>query len=216
MSSKKIISYVYPQVVEEGTTLLGQKYEVNYENGIKVLNSENANYSFGSLHQIMLKGIDEVLKKHKPRRILILGLGAGSILSIMKKKFKWPYTYTAVELDADIVRLKLTHFDETGTDNGEILCLDANIAIHQLEDHSYDLIVDDVFWDNSIPEFCKEQDYLKRNHALLSEGGIYMRNTMDTSGMNHKEYEKQLSLVFSSFYSVKHPVFKNKIYFCQD
>ena len=216
MSSKKIISYVYPQVVEEGTTLLGQKYEVNYENGIKVLNSENANYSFGSLHQIMLKGIDEVLKKHKPKRILILGLGAGSILSIMKKKFKWPYTYTAVELDADIVRLKLTHFDETGNDNGEILCLDANIAIHQLEDHSYDLIVDDVFWDNSIPEFCKEQDYLKRNHALLSEGGIYMRNTMDTSGMNHKEYEKQLSLVFSSFYSVKHPVFKNKIYFCQD
>lgn len=63
MSSKKIISYVYPQVIEEGTTELGQKYEVNYENGIKVLNSENANYSFGSLHQIMLKGIDEVLKK---------------------------------------------------------------------------------------------------------------------------------------------------------
>ncbi len=203
-------------MIEAGTTELGQKYEVNYENGVKVLNSENANYSFGSLHQIMLKGIDEVLKKHKPKRILILGLGGGSILSIMKKKFKWPYTYTAVELDADIVRLKLTYFDEAGAENGEVLCMDAKTAIHQLEDHSYDLIVDDVFWDNSIPDFCKEQDYLSRNNALLSDGGIYMRNTMDTSGMNHKEYEKQLSLVFSSFYSVKHPVFKNKIYFCQD
>ena len=78
---------MYPQIIEEGTTKLGQKYEVNYENGIKVLNSENANYSFGSLHQIMLKGIEEVLKKHRPKRILILGLGAGSILSIMKNKF---------------------------------------------------------------------------------------------------------------------------------
>lgn len=216
MSSKKIISYVYPQVIEEGTTGLGQKYEVNYENGIKVLNSENANYSFGSLHQIMLKGIDEVLKKKKPSRILVLGLGAGSILSIMQKKFKWPYTFTAVEIDADIVRLKLMYFNEENTDNGEILCLDANKAIYQLKEHSYDLIVDDVFWDNSIPDFCKEEDYLRRNKVLLAEGGIYMRNTMDTEGMNHKEYEKQLSKVFSSFYSSKHPVFKNKIYFCQD
>jgi spermidine synthase len=207
---------VYPQVVEEGTTKLGQKYEVNYENGIKVLNSENANYSFGSLHQIMLKGIEEVLKKKKPKRVLVLGLGAGSILSIMQKKFKWPYTYTAVEIDEDIVRLKLAHFDEGNSNNGEILCLDASKAIYQLEEASYDLIVDDVFWDNNIPDFCKELNYLERNKALMSEGGIYMRNTMDTSGMNHKDYEKQLSQVFSSFYSSKHPVYKNKIYFCQD
>jgi len=207
---------VYPQVIEEGTTKLGQKYEVNYENGVKVLNSENANYSFGSLHQIMLKGIEEVLKKHRPTRILILGLGAGSILSIMKNKFNWSDTYTAVEIDADIIRLKQTYFNQDETGNGEMLCLDAKTAIHQLEAHSYDLIVDDVFWDNRIPDFCKDQDYLKRNRELLKEGGIYMRNTMAAEGMNHKDYEKQLSWVFSSFYSIKHPVFKNKIYFCQD
>jgi len=207
---------VYPQMLEEGTTELGQKYEVSYENGIKVLNSENANYSFGSLHQIMLKGIEEVLKKKKPKRVLILGLGGGSILSIMKKKFKWPYTFTAVEIDADIVRLRMTYFNEGNIDNGEILCLDANKAIYQLEIGSYDLIVDDVFWDNNIPVFCKELSYLERNKSLLSSGGIYMRNTMDTSGMNHKDYEKQLSQVFSSFSSSKHPVYKNKIYFCQD
>ena len=216
MSSKKIISFVYPLILEEGTTKLGQKYEVSYENGVKVLNSENANYSFGSLHQIMLKGIDEVLKKHKPKKILVLGLGAGSILSIMKNKFKWPYTFTAVEIDADIVRLRKEYFDEEGTDNGEILCMDAKTAIHQLEDHRYDLIVDDVFWDNRMPEFCKELDYLKRNKTLLAKGGVYMRNSMDIESMNHKDYEKQLSMVFSSFYSSKHPVFKNKIYFCQD
>ena len=207
---------MYPQIIEEGTTKLGQKYEVNYENGVKVLNSENANYSFGSLHQIMLKGIEEVLKKHRPKRILILGLGAGSILSIMKNKFNWSYTYTAVEIDADIIRLKQTYFDQDETGNGEMLCLDAKTAIHQLVEHSYDLIVDDVFWDNRIPDFCKDQDYLKRNRELLKEGGIYMRNTMAAEGMNHKDYEKQLSWVFSSFYSIKHPVFKNKIYFCQD
>lgn len=207
---------MYPQIIEEGTTKLGQKYEVNYENGVKVLNSENANYSFGSLHQIMLKGIEEVLKKHRPKRILILGLGAGSILSIMKNKFNWSYTYTAVEIDADIIRLKQTYFDQEETGNGEMLCLDAKTAIHQLVAHSYDLIVDDVFWDNRIPDFCKDQDYLKRNRELLKEGGIYMRNTMAAEGMNHKDYEKQLSWVFSSFYAIKHPVFKNKIYFCQD
>lgn len=207
---------MYPQIIEEGTTKLGQKYEVNYENGVKVLNSENANYSFGSLHQIMLKGIEEVLKKHRPKRILILGLGAGSILSIMKNKFNWSYTYTAVEIDADIIRLKQIYFDQDETGNGEMLCLDAKTAIHQLVEHSYDLIVDDVFWDNRIPDFCKDQDYLKRNRELLKEGGIYMRNTMAAEGMNHKDYEKQLSWVFSSFYSIKHPVFKNKIYFCQD
>lgn len=203
-------------MVEEGRTILGQKYEVNYENGVKVLNSENANYSFGSLHQIMLKGIDEILKNHKPQSVLILGLGAGSILSIMKKKFKWPYTFKAVEIDADMVRLGQMHFAESQSDNGEILVSDANTAIYQLENASFDLIVDDVFWDNIIPDFCKTKDYLQRNKELLKQGGVYLRNTMDTASMDHKTYEQALATVFSSFYSSKHPVYKNKIYFCQD
>ena len=65
MSTKKLLSYVVPLVLKEGKTRLGQHYEVNFENGVKVLNSANTNYSFGSLHQIMLKGIEEVLRKKK-------------------------------------------------------------------------------------------------------------------------------------------------------
>jgi len=46
---KNVFSYVLPQTIEAGKTALGQTYEVNYENGHKVLNSANVNYKFWKL-----------------------------------------------------------------------------------------------------------------------------------------------------------------------
>lgn len=213
MSSKKIISYVWPSVVEKGKTALGQNYEVNFENGIKVLNSENTNYSFGSLHQIMLKAIEEVLRTKKPENILMLGLGAGSAVSILKQKCRHQYKLTAVEIDADLIRLAKEHF-ELDPAALSLINADARDAVRSLPAGQFDLIIDDVFWDDKVPEFCKSSDYISSNKSLLKNGGVYLRNIMKEEGANHLDYEKTLEQVFGSFYSVTHKTYGNKIYFC--
>lgn len=192
---------------------MGQTYEVNYENGVKVLNSENTNYSFGSLHQIMLKGIDEVLRNKRPRNILMLGLGAGSAISILKQKCKHDFELTAVEIDADLIELARRHF-ELSEQNVNIVNDDASHAIKVLDAGQFDLIIDDVFWDNQVPAFCREPEYLQANARLLSADGVYMRNIMAESLVDAKAYEKVLTSAFNEFYSVKHKTYGNRIYFC--
>ena len=214
-SPKKIISFVVPQTIVSGKTRLGQTYDISYENGLKVLNSENTNYSFGSLHQIMLKGLDEVFRSRKPSSILMLGLGGGSALSVLKNKCKWPYRVTVVEIDAELIDLARKHFGLSDYKNTDVLNSDAREAVKAFKPGSFDLIIDDVFWDNEIPDFCLSKDYLACNKALLKPEGVYMRNTMRTEAMAHKTYEETLASVFPTYYAIKHSVYGNKIYFCQ-
>lgn len=205
-----------PQTIVSGNTALGQSFEVNFENGHKVLNSANANYSFGSLHQIMLKGLVAVLKHHEPKRILMLGLGAGSALKILANKCHWPYTVDAVEIDADIVALAKQHFDLDQYNNLSIMVQDAQEAVKQLSDNAYDLIIDDVFLDDAIPVFCATDEYLLQISRIMSDTGIYWRNTMAHSEQQISQYHILLERCFNQVQVLEHKQFGNKLYFCQN
>jgi spermidine synthase len=214
--TKKIFSYVLPQKIKEGVTSLGQHYEINFENGVKVLNSENTNYSFGSLHQIMQKGIDEVLKTHQPKKILMLGLGAGSALHILNKKCKWDFEVVVVELDGDLIDIAKEEFELNKYNNVEILHNNAELAVSELNAKSFDLVIDDVFWDNQVPAFCLSEAYLQNCSSLLRSEGVYMRNIMADASFKFKTYEAQLKKNFNKVNSMLHAVYGNKIYFCQN
>lgn len=203
-----------PQIVEHGVTSLGQTYEVNFENGVKVLNSEKTNYSFGSLHQIMLKGIEEVLRNKKCSDVLMLGLGAGSAISILENKCSWPHRITAVEIDNDLIEIASKHFDLNKHEHVSILNGDASKVIHELNENAFDLIIDDVFWDDDVPSFCREETFLRANARLLKSDGIYMRNVMSHGFDNMKDYELLLNEVFGKVYSIKHKTYGNRIFFC--
>jgi len=215
LSTKKLLSYVVPLVLKEGKTRLGQHYEVNFENGVKVLNSANTNYSFGSLHQIMLKGIEEVLRKKKVRNVLMLGLGAGSALSVLKKKCNWSYQVTAVELDADLIEIAREHFELDQYAELSMINGDASIEVHRLNAGTYDFIIDDVFMDDQVPGFCRQPEYIKACRHLLESGGVYMRNVMANGFNDMKAYESALKSYFSDVYSLKHKTYGNRIYFCK-
>lgn len=204
-----------PQTIEEGVTDLGQHYEVNYENGVKVLNSKNTNYSFGSLHQIMLKGIDEVLKTDKPKSILMLGLGAGSAIDILNRKCNWSHQITVIEIDQRLIDIAKEHFNLSDYEHVNTIQGDASVRIHELELNQFDLIIDDVFWDDDIPAFCRTPEYLETNASLLNKRGVYMRNTMVLKAEASHQFEKALKTTFPEVHSVTHQVYKNKIYFCR-
>lgn len=215
VSTKKLLSYVVPLVLEEGKTKLGQTYEVNFENGVKVLNSANTNYSFGSLHQIMLKGIEEVLRKHQPKKVLMLGLGAGSALSVLNKKCQWSFNVTAVELDSDLIRIAEEHFDLKNYSNLNMINGDAAEQVKLLPAASFDFIIDDVFMDDTVPAFCRETSYIEACRRLLESGGIYMRNVMANGFEHMKLYEEELKNNFKDVYSLKHKTYGNRIFFCK-
>ncbi len=214
MNSKKAISYLFPTTVKTGVTSKGQSYEINFENGYKVLNSQNANYSYGSLHQIMQKGIFEVLKKIKPTRILMLGLGGGSAVEILHKKCDWPITIKAIEFDEDLAQFAKEEFKMNTYPALEIVIDDAFEWVKNNQDCKFDLIIDDLFLDDQVPETCFEKKYLEYMSHLLSENGIYFRNMMNIKENLRLTYETYLQSLFTRINCTKAKGYDNLIYLC--
>jgi spermidine synthase len=215
MQTKKAISYLFPTKIKSGTTSKGQVYEINFENGYKVLNSKNANYSYGSLHQIMQKGIFEALKIIKPGRILMLGLGGGSAVEILSKKCAWPFQIKAIEFDEDLVKFAHEEFNISRFKMLSIEIADAFEWLNKENEAGFDLIIDDLFIDDQVPERCFELDYLLKVSKHLSANGIYFRNMMNLSAQNHATYEKNLYTIFSKINCTKAKGFDNLIYLCR-
>lgn len=214
MDSKKALSYIFPSVVKKGITAKGQVFEIGYENGIKVLNSNNANYSYGSLHSVMQKGIAEILKNHSIVSVLMLGLGAGSAIEILHKKCAVKPAITAVEYDEDIVKIACEDFAIQRFPHLKMIVAD---AFHWIKNNTftYDLIIDDIFVDDTIPDQCFTADYLEHIVSALNPGGIYFRNMMNLSTQQTAVYQQLLNQSFSTVDVMKVKVYNNLIYLCK-
>ncbi len=213
---KKVLSYILPNSIKKGTTQLGQEYEIAFEYGRKVLNSANANYSFGSLHEVMQKGLMQYLKTNNPQKVLVLGLGGGSCIEILNRKYKGFFSITAIEIDAEIIHFAKAYFDIEQYTNIKIINGDAQTLTQYIpqEINSFDLIIDDVFWDNQMPEFCYQKDYVQQAKLFLNEGGCYFRNVIEQDSEKLSAYEELLNVEFGRVNQTDVLKHSNKIYLC--
>ena len=84
--------------------------EVRWEQGRLVLNSGHANQSFGSLHRVWQQVLKDVLVEFRPANVLVLGMGGGSVLQILRKEHGLTVPITAVEIDPHVIGLARKHF----------------------------------------------------------------------------------------------------------
>jgi hypothetical protein len=70
---KNLLSYISPFVVNRVSKYNGNM-KIMLRNGKKILNTKDANYSFGSLHRIMRFALGQVTLAPE-ENILLLGLG---------------------------------------------------------------------------------------------------------------------------------------------
>jgi spermidine synthase len=139
-----------------------------------VLNSKNANYSFGALQRILEEGISKINLK-KINSVLLLGLGGGSIIYSLRDKFNYNGKIHAIDIDQKVISIAKHEFGiATSTD----LRIDNCDALEFVKNSSsnYDLIIVDLFIDNQVPaqfytlEFC---EYLS---GILSKTGSIVFN----------------------------------------
>lgn len=164
--------------------------EVAEEDGKLVLNTENGNYSFGNLHKVF----EEVFRLEKFNQltfnnILILGLGGGSIVQLLRDDYQIQSPITAVEIDAEIVRIAMEWFGLERYRNVLIEIEDATDYI-QSTSHKFDLILTDIYIDLEIPDHCQSEEFLKTLTQLLSESGKLIYNKVVTNTKQRKEFTR--------------------------
>lgn len=191
-----ILSYLYPVTIEITNSLWNPLLEIVLYGGKYSLNSENTNYSFGSLHSLFKKIFRKLkLDWNGINDVLILGFGTGSITEIIDK-YKRDCIIDGVEIDNKVIELGEKYFH---TD------LLKNVTIHHasadqfLEDcqKKYDLIIIDVYIDMRVPEELETEQFLIRVKNTLRIGGlvvfnkyVYSKTTRDQIPSLEKLYEK--------------------------
>ena len=124
--------------------------EITWYNGKKQLNTENANYSYGSLQRILKFGLKKIDLK-KVNSILLLGLGGGSVIETLRIDFHYLKPIVAIDIDPVIIDIAKNEFNLKEDENLQIICEDA-LKFMQSNTHEFDLIIIDLFIDIQVPK----------------------------------------------------------------
>jgi len=156
---------------------------------------ENFNYAFKQIDWSQLKG----------KKVLVLGLGLGSVIYILEKILKLTFDYTAVEIDEEICRMAqsytLRHLDSYV----EVVPTEA-MSFLSYNESDYDIVIMDIFQSAEIPQKFQTEEFLKLLKSKLAPGGILFYNRMnitDADIADNKHFKTTMEKVFPMMAEIK-------------
>ena len=180
----RLRSYFWPVTIEKRKGTLNHELEVLVYHGTLMLDTQDVNYSFGKLHEVM----QGVLGKLKERRypfdqVLILGYGGGSAAKIIHEQLNSDAQIVGVEMDAEVLSLTERYFYKRDV---KLLNEDALLYVQRAvnQEWEYDTIIIDVFENQNQPNW--DDDFWLNVKTLLSPDGVGILNTM----LEEKQFRK--------------------------
>ena len=156
----------------------GTRLKVVAWRGKYLLDTGKVNYSFGSLHQVMLGSIKAMVDMGvKSDRVLMLGYGGGSAAEIIHQDFSRTAEIVGVELDAAVLDLAKRYFYTQGV---RLLQEDAVEYVKKASKHAwqYDLVICDLFVDGDVAEGVATKSFVEGLSSIVEHGGGVIVNTM--------------------------------------
>jgi len=149
----------------------------------------------------------------KPKRILIIGLGGGSLPKAFSELL--PDTeVVSVEIDSAVAKLARKYFDYSESDKIKTSVMDGRVYVKRAlrKQQYFDWIILDAFNGDYIPEHLLTIEFLTEVKKLLKPNGILSANTFN--GSNLFDYESvTYQKVFKELRILKSPSKGNRIIF---
>jgi spermidine synthase len=192
---RKLLSYLIPITIYKNKSSWSKSIEVTWANGELVLDSENTNYSYGSLQRILRLGLKKIgFRQIKAmNKILVLGVAGGSVIKTLVDEISFKGTVTGVEIDPDIIKVANSYFKLSQIPNLTIVIADAFEFVLQANEN-YDLIIVDIFQDTKMPNFLFENFFTQKLCFLLQKKGLILFNTMvltEKDNLRNKKYVEE-------------------------
>ncbi len=189
----KVLSYFYDIPIEKIHSDYSGTLEVSLHRGEWKLSTFNAIYSFGKYYTSYKGAFNQLdIQQFPAKNILLLGVGLGSIVRLLQHH-PTIQEITAVDIDPVIIGLAKKYWPDSQSKFRSIFF--AQDAIQWLKDFSsqnkFDLILSDVFIDDSTPESMLTQQYLQLLKERLSTRGILIY-----SKLQYTEAHKAANLSF--------------------
>ena len=155
--------------------------------------------------------LSALLLKPDPERILIIGLGGGTLPMALRDILPSAMIDT-VEIDEAVVRVAKRFFDFAEDDQNRVYVQDARVFGKRaaLRCEQYDLIVLDAFDGEYIPEHLMTVEFLGEMRGLLSDDGVLVANTFASSKLY--DYESATyAEAFGGFLNFRLPTSGNRV-----
>jgi len=201
---QKIFSYLIPIKIFKKKSARSKVIEVTWANGELVLDSENTNYSYGSLQRILRYGLRNIGYENvlKMDHILLLGVAGGSVIKTLVDEINYKGKITGVEIDPDMIQIANQYFNLDKIKQLEIIIDDAFEFVLKTKE-KYDLIIIDVFEDIKMPNFLFEGFFRDRVFTLLKDQGFVLFNTMILDEAHNIRNRKYISEINTKLFSSK-------------
>ncbi|NRT10623.1 spermidine synthase [Flavobacterium sp. 14A] len=194
MMFKKLISYLIPVTIFLSKSSLSKSLEVTWVKGKLILDSENTNYSYGDLQDILRLGLKEIgfAKVKSMDEVLVLGVAGGSVVKTLVDEINFDGKITGVEIDPSVIDIANKFFKLNEISQLDIIVEDAFEYILKTK-NTYDLIIIDIFQDTKMPNFLFESYFVNRICTLINDYGAVLFNTMLLSDNDNKRNEKYVN-----------------------
>jgi spermidine synthase len=152
-----------------------------------------------------------LLLQPEPARILIIGLGGGTLPTALARLFPEAVIHV-VEIDPAVATVARDFFGFEPTANIEVFTQDARVFTKRagLRGDTYDLIMLDAFNGDYIPEHLMTREYLEETQRLMSDDAVVVANTFSISQLYHHE-STTYQAVFGTFFNLKSAASANRI-----
>jgi predicted RNA methylase len=201
---RKLLSYLIPITIYKNKSSWSKSIEVTWANGELVLDSENTNYSYGSLQRILRLGLKKIgFRQIKAmNKILVLGVAGGSVIKTLVNEVSYKGGITGVEIDPEIIKVANSYFKLSQIPNLTIIIADAFEFVLQANE-KYDLIIVDIFQDTNMPGFLFENFFTEKLCSLLQYKGYILFNTMVLNKKDNLRNEKYCSEFYQPNFRLK-------------
>jgi len=184
----KGFSYIWPVTIKNYSSSYSGELYIRYFLGKKVLDSKHTNYSFGGLQKVLKRALELLPFNPNTEKILLLGLGAGSVLETIRKQHSKTAHITGVEIDEVIVNIAKEEFGIYNNHCTKIVILDA-FEFMQVNTTRYNLIIIDLFIVDTIPDPALASPFLNQVTDAIEPGGQLIFNTIpETVSLENLHY----------------------------
>jgi spermidine synthase len=174
----QVLSFLYPITIEIYSSAISGVIALTYEYGRLVVNTSEANYSYGSLHRVFRSAMKQMKFIDQPAKVLILGFGAGSIAKILVEEYQLPVEIDGVEIDPVMLQIHEEYF-KLDTNQLTLYNQDALIFLEQ-NTSLYDYIFIDIFDNLDVPENLLNKSFIELLQKHSSARTQIAMNTMLT------------------------------------
>ncbi len=192
-------SYLNEVHIESAPSRHNPHLYVSLKRGRFQLSAARAVYSYGDLYLNFRKTFEKIALPSDHSRVLLLGLGLGSIPLMLERVFKRRYHFTAIELDEQVIALAEKYVLRDLQAPITSVCADACAFMLQ-QTETFDLICMDVFQDDQTPADFEKREFLKALQEALTPDGTLIYNRLayypEDRALSRHFYEGSFSEIF--------------------